>query len=127
MTEKYKYVTVLVIWKRVTRGRRNTTIIILGSLARFAKIRKKFYQWALAQTPGLLTRGCARARGGRRDGRSFYFPSISFLSAFPSAFPLILKQKRSLARAVSKRGGGVSGRAARFRRGTNRRTRESGG
>lgn len=35
--------------------------------------------------------------------RSFYFPSISFLSGFPSAFPLILKQERSLARAVSKR------------------------
>lgn len=39
-------------------------------------------------------------RAGRR---SFYFPSISFLSGFPSAFPLILKQERSLARAVSKR------------------------
>lgn len=35
--------------------------------------------------------------------RSFYFPSISFLSGFPSAFPLILKQEHSLARAVSKR------------------------
>lgn len=35
--------------------------------------------------------------------RSFYFPSISFLSGFPSAFPLILKRERSLARAVLKR------------------------
>lgn len=43
-------------------------------------------------------------RGWRASGRrSFYFPSISFLSGFPSAFPLILKQERSLARAVSKR------------------------
>lgn len=42
--------------------------------------------------------------GWRTSGRrSFYFPSISFLSGFPSAFPLILKQERSLARAVSKR------------------------
>jgi len=42
--------------------------------------------------------------GWRASGRhSFYFPSISFLSGFPSAFPLILKQERSLARAVSKR------------------------
>lgn len=31
---------------------------------------------------------------------SFYFPSISFLSGFPSAFPLILKQERSLALGV---------------------------
>jgi len=43
-------------------------------------------------------------RAWRASGRrSFYFPSISFLSGFPSAFPLILKQERSLARAVSKR------------------------
>lgn len=52
-------------------------------------------------------------RAWRASGRrSFYFPSISFLSGFPSAFPLILKQERSLARAVSKRVAAAVFRAA---------------
>lgn len=37
------------------------------------------------------------------EASSFYFPSISFLSGFPSAFPLILKRERSLSRELFQR------------------------
>lgn len=51
----------------------------------------------------MLDPGWRVSGSGWEKASSFYFPSISFLSGFPSAFPLILKRERSLSRELFQR------------------------